>query len=262
MYDHAYIELELNKKVKEILILIKEDYYQYMSHAKKKVMDDLLQSDKVVIVNQGRSHFNDNTLAHGGRALKDGKIHFYPDVRSFQTNEEVINKCKAILLHECFHYFIQPDFMKLPTGKENEMASFYTEGLVEKETRKFYEKHKSQISFEKANYGYNIMFVNMVQSLLGASNYEDIFSESDYIKRIGEYEDYYKEVLNKKKKDMEDVQEEIKNIPPDFRKRVYHKVRTMILQDADILITKQKLKEFQLTLKESLRQQKLSEKEL
>ncbi len=262
MYDYAYIELELNKKVKEILSLIKEDYYQYMSHVKKKVVDDLLQSDKVVIVNQGRSHFNDNTLAHGGRALKDGKIHFYPDVRSFQTNEEVINKCGAILLHECFHYFIQPDFMKLPTAIENEMASFYTEGLVEKESRKFYEKHKSQISFEKANYGYNIMFVNRIQSLLGASIYEDIFSESDYMKHIGEYEKYYKEVLSKKKKDIEDIQEEIKNIPSDFRERVYYKARTMILRDADILTTKQQLKEFKLTLEKSLRQQKLSEKEL
>ena len=46
-----------------------------MSQDKKRVLGELLQNGNIVVVNQGASYFKDRTLAHGGRALKDGKIH-------------------------------------------------------------------------------------------------------------------------------------------------------------------------------------------
>ena len=167
MIDYKSVQEKLNEEAKKILLLIKKDYYSYMSDEKKQILDELIDG-QIVIVNQGTSHFNDNTLAHGGRALNDGKIHFYPDVRNF-TTEEAIEVCKGILPHECFHYFIQPDKLRYGSELEKEMSSFYTEGLVEKEARVFFERHQDEIDFEKANYGYNINFVNTIQGRLYSS---------------------------------------------------------------------------------------------
>ena len=92
MFEYELLEKQLNEDVKKILLLIKQDYYDTFSDKKKELIDNLIEYDKVVIVNQGISHFNDNTLAHGGRALGDGKIHFYPDARKFKSLQEAFVK--------------------------------------------------------------------------------------------------------------------------------------------------------------------------
>lgn len=197
MVNHEILEKTLNEEGKKILSLIKNDYYSFMSDKKRKVLDDLLDSDKFVIINNGFSDLGRKVFAHGGRAKRDGKIHFYPDSREFNSDEEIIEKCLRLLPHEIFHFFIQPDNLRFETGSEKEMANFYTEGLVERETRRFCEKHK-EIKTEKALYGNNIGFVNSVEAFLGSSNYEVIFSESDYIRKIKDYTEIYTKYKNRK----------------------------------------------------------------
>lgn len=243
MIDYSLVEEKLNKEAKKIILLIKKDYYCYMSPKKKQTLEDLIINGQIVIVNQGVSHFNDNTLAHGGRSLGDGKIHFYPDVRDFDT-EEAIEICKKILPHECFHYFIQPDGFKIDDELEKEMASFYTEGLVEKETRKFCEQHKEEVEFEKANYGYNINFVNMIQDRLCASGYENIFSESNYIRDISGYISEYKATLEQKEQNLNVIEEISKRFPIDMQSKVTRKLKTKVLQDGNALAVKAKLRDF------------------
>ena len=196
MVNYKNIEERLNYEAKKIIALIKEDFYQYMNDDKKQLIDSLIDSN-IIIVNQGQSIFNDKTLAHGGRALKDGKIHFYPDVRKFDSEEEIIDTCKKIIPHECFHYFLQPDKVEC----ESELGQ---EILVEKEARRFYEKHENEMDFEKANYGFNINFVNLVQSRLNVGSYEVIFSEEGYLKNILNFVSEY-EKNEKKKKELLDI---------------------------------------------------------
>lgn len=241
MINYELSEQILNAEAKKIIYMIKEDYYDNMSNHKKKVINDLLESNQIVLVNKGISIFKDNTLAHGGRALKDGKIHFYPDARKFKSDEEMIEKCKAILPHEIFHYFIQPDNLKLNTQIEREMASFYTEGLVEKEARKFCKRHK-EVAFEKANYGYNINFVNSIQNFLGASSYEVIFSENDYLKNIGKYVDIYKQCLERKNDAIKEISKIIKNFPETLQKKLFNKAGTIVLQNGSMDGVTEKLK--------------------
>ena len=248
MFEYELLENQLNEEVKKILLLIKQDYYDTFSNKKKKLIDNLIEYDKVVIVNQGISHFNDNTLAHGGRSLGDGKIHFYPDARKFKSLQEAFVTCKKILPHECFHYFLQPDAIEFTNEHEKEMAHFYTEGLVEKEARIFCKKHKDTISFEKANYGFNINFVNMLQNKLGASSYQDIYSESDYLKDIGKYRSEYEHLLKTKKSLISAIPEMIKDLPTAFQKKVSNKVKTIILQDGNADSAVEKLDSFRLSL--------------
>ena len=244
MINHSLVEEKLNEEAKKILLLIKEDYYSYMSIKNKSVIDNLIEIGKIVVVNEGISHFNDNTLAHGGRSLRDGKIHFYPDVRGFDT-QEAVEKCKKILLHECFHYFIQPNEKELEDDLEKEMASFFVEGLVEKESRKFYENHKEQICFEKANYGYNINFVNEIQDKLEASSYEIIFSENDYIKNIGKYSSIYRKILKQKERNFEIATEITKRFPTNIKRKILNKMKNMISKDGNAKEVKEKLKIFE-----------------
>ena len=263
MINYTLVEEKLNEEAKKILLFIKEDYYKYMSIKNKSVIDNLIETGKIVEVNQGISHFNDNTLAHGGRTLNDGKIHFYPDVRSFFNTQEAIEKCKKILLHECFHYFIQPDEAELKNDLEKEMASFFVEGLVEKESRKFYENHKEEIDFEKANYGYNINFVNAIQEDLGASNYEIIFSENDYIKNIGKYSSIYRKVLKQKERNLELVAQISKKFPIDMQRRISQKMKNVITKDGNAEEVKEKLKTFEFISKNDIEKlDNLSEEEL
>lgn len=262
MINHSLVEEKLNEEAKKILLLIKKDYYNHMSLKMKQELDDLINTEKVVIVNKGLSHFNDNTLAHGGRSLKDGKIHFYPDVRGFNTNE-AIDKCKKIVLHECLHYFIQPNESELKTELEKEMASFFVEGLVEKESRKFYENHKDEIEFEKANYGYNINFVNEIQNDIGASDYEIVFSEEDYIKNIGKYSSKYKKIVRQKEINLELATEISKKFPKDMRRRVSGKMKNVILKDGNAVEVKEKLKTFEFISEKDIEKlDKISEEEL
>lgn len=248
MFEYELLEKELNEEVKKILLLIKQDYYDTFSNKKKELIDNLIECDKVVIVNQGISHFNDNTLAHGGRSLGDGKIHFYPDARNFKSPQEAFDICKKLLPHECFHYFLQPDAIEFTDEHEKDIAHFYTEGLVEKETRIFCEKHKDTISFEKANYGFNINFVNMLQNKLGASSYQDIYSKSDYLKDIGKYRSEYEHLLKTKKSLISAIPEMIKDLPTAFQKKVSNKVKTIILQDGNADSAVEKLDSFRLSL--------------
>ena len=248
MFEYELLEKQLNEDVKKILLLIKQDFYDTFSDKKKELIDNLIECDKVVIVNQGISHFNDNTLAHGGRALKDGKIHFYPDARSFESFQDALDTCKKILPHECFHYFLQPDAIEFTNKHVKEMAHFYTEGLVEKETRIFCEKHKDTISFEKANYGFNINFVNMIQDKLRASSYQDIFSETDYLRDIGAFRNIYEHLLKTKKSLISAIPEMIKDLPTAFQKKVSNKVKTIILQDGNADSAVEKLDSFRLSL--------------
>ena len=238
--NHELLEKRLNTKAKEILNLIKKDYYYKFSEEKKKTMDELLMAEKVVIVNHGKSQTGDNTLAHGGRALKDGKIHFYPDVRNFKTDEAAFDKCSGLLPHELFHYFLQPDNIKLEANLEKEMASFYTEGLIEKETRKFCRKHP-KINFEKAYYGYNINFVNMIQASLGADKYEVMFSESDYLKDIGKYSSQYETVIQAKSRNLTDIARMLGKFPKYFQEKYKDRVKTMILRDGNSKAAREKL---------------------
>ena len=259
MFEYELLEKELNEEVKKILLLIKQDYYDTFSNNKKKLIDNLIECDKVVIVNQGICHFNDNTLAHGGRALRDGNIHFYPDARKFKSSQEAFDKCKKLLIHECFHYFLQPDALEFTDEYEKEMAHFYTEGLVEKEARIFHEKHKDTIAFEKANYRFNINFVNMIQNKLGASSYQDIFSEADYLRDISAFRNTYENVLNTRKNLLDGIPEMIKDLPTNLQKRVSNKIRTTILQDGNADSAVEKLDSFRLSLTNGI---ELNEQEL
>ena len=244
MINYNLLEEQLNKEVKKILWLIKKDYYDNMSDTKKEVLENLLRSDKVVIVNQGVSKFNDNTLAHGGRTLRDGKIHFYPDTREFQSDEEMVEKCKRILPHECFHYFIQPDELEFNSAFEMQMASFYTEGLVEREARRFTSRHKATIPFEKANYGFNINFANILQSLLNISDNQALFNEDDYLINIGMCANAYETILKRKNNLLDAISQIAKEFPIDLQRKVFNKMRTMLLQDGDANAIKEKLKTF------------------
>ncbi len=262
MIEYSLVEKNLNEAAKKIILLIKKDYYCYMSPKKKQILENLIINGQIVIVNQGVSHFNDNTLAHGGRSLDDGKIHFYPDVRGFDT-KEAIEICKKILPHEVFHYFIQPDGFKIDDELEKEMASFYTEGLVEKETRKFCKQHKGEVEFEKANYGYNINFVNMIQDRLCASGYEIIFSESDYIRDIARYISEYKATLEQKKQNLNVIEEIAKSFPIDMQSKVSRRMKTIVLQDGNALAVKAKLRDFKFVPNRNIEQLDVSnEKEL
>ena len=230
------LEKELNEEAKKILLLIKEDYYRYMSEKNRKLVDSLLESNNVV-VNHGDSIFKDDTFAHGGRALKDGKIHFYPDVREFLSNEVLLKKCKSLLPHEIFHFFLQPDALikfDKAEGKKKKMAEAYTEGLVEREARMFCQKHP-EIEFERANYGSNISFVNATQTQLQADSYDVIFSENDYLKNIGSYEGYYDSILNNQKQAINATREFLKELPKELKQKYYDNVKTMILQDENLI---------------------------
>ena len=251
MTNYELVEKQLNDEAKRILILIKKDHYESMSKEKRKVLDSLLNG-QVVIVNQGVSIFADNTLAHGGRTLRDGKIHFYPDVREFNSDEEIVETCKRLLLHECFHYFIQPDEIRLENKLEKEMARFYTEGLVEREARRFSEKYGSAIPFEKANYGYNISFVNRIQNGLQSDNYSIIFSENDYIKEIGRHFDEYRRILQERKRDLNAISEMVEKFPISLRERLLSKMRTIVLQEGGMLGLKEKLEELGITLQRNI----------
>ena len=262
MINHSLVEEKLNEEAKKILLLIKNDYYDNMSLKMKQVLDDLIDSRKIVIVNKGRSHFNDNTLAHGGRTLKDGKIHFYPDARGFNT-QEAIDKCKKIVLHECFHYFIQPNELELKTELEKEMASFFVEGLVEKESRKFYENHKEEIEFEKANYGYNINFVNEIQNDIGASDYKVVFSEEDYIKDIGKYSTIYRKIQKQKEINLKQITEISKKFPEDMQRRVSQKMKNTIVREGNAIEVKEKLKTFEFISEKDIEKlDKINEEEI
>ena len=260
MTNYKLVEKQLDDEAKRILILIKKEYYGNMSKEKRKVLDSLLNG-QVVIVNQGVSIFADNTLAHGGRTLRDGKIHFYPDVREFNSEEEIVATCKRLLPHECFHYFIQPDEIRLRSELEKEMASFYTEGLVEREARKLSEKYGSVILFEKANYGYNISFVNRIQNSLQAANYSIIFSENDYIKDISKYFIEYRRILQKRERDLRAISEMVEEVPVNLRKRLHNKMRTIVLQDGEILGLKEKLGELGITLQRNIEKLKQTDED-
>ena len=256
MIDYKLIEEKLNFEAKKILLLIREDYYEYMNDEKKELIDSLIESN-VVLVNQGQSIFKDNTLAHGGRALKDGKTHFYPDVRNSEDNEETINKCKKILLHECFHYFLQPDKNGNRINElETEMLHYYTEGLVEKESRIFYERHKDTIEFEEANYGFNINFVNMIQNRLNVGSNEVIFGDDNYLTNILDFtSDYYK--CEKRKNELLEIVKEIsQQFPKDMQSKVYNRMKTLILQNGNVDIVFEKLQEFDFIKKSSIKRLK------
>lgn len=251
MINYGLIQENLNIEGNKILLLIKEDYYQYMNDEKKQLIDRLINLD-IVVVNQGESIFKDDTLAHGGRALKDGKVHFYPDVRNFESDEEIIDKCKKILLHECFHYFLQPDKVKCNSKLGQKILHYYTEGLVEKEARKFYERHKDKIDFEKANYGFNINFVDLVQSRLNVGSNEVIFGEENYIKSILDFVAEY-DKNEKKKNELLDLAKEIsKEFPENMQKRAQNKMRTLILQNGNADIVQEKLQKFDFIKRKSI----------
>lgn len=259
MVDYKWIEESLNREANKILLQIKEDYYNKMSNQKKITLDELIKNNLVVIVNRGTNRLN--TFAHGGRTLKDGKIHFYPDIRKFKSNEEIVEGATKILPHECFHYFIQPNFQPFSDTLENEMASFYTEGLVEKETRKFCKRHKEQFDFEEANYGFNINFVNRIQSRLDATNYEVVFSESQYLRNIGIYTYEYKEIIKNREYLLRIVSEIAKEFPDDMQERARIKMETMILQEGNANSVKEKLKSFQFITSESIEKLEKQEKQ-
>ena len=252
MTNYKIIEDRLNIEGKKILTLIKADYYKYMNDEKKQLIDRLIVSN-IVVVNQGQSKFKDNTLAHGGRALKDNKVHFYPDVRNFKSEEEAIDRCKKILLHECFHYFLQPDRVKSDSKLGKEILNYYTEGLVEKEARKFYERHKDEIEDKKANYGFNVNFVNLVQSKINVGSNEVIFGEENYLKNILDFTSEYHENEKKKKELLGIVEEISQEFPENMRRKVLNKMRVLILQNGDANIVMERLQEFGFIKKDSIK---------
>lgn len=252
MTNYQLIEEKLNEKAKAILLLIKKDYYNQMSDEIRQRLDDLIRCDRVVIVNSGKSVFGDDTVAHGGRTLGDGKVHFYPDVRESRTEDETIEELAKLLPHECFHYFIQPDELKFNSELEKEMARFYTEGAVEKEAREFCNRHKEKVIFEKANYGFNINFANIVQNGLGLDNPGDIFSESDYLKHIGNYTREYKKIMERIEKLMTTVDSISIEFPTNLQKKARSRMKTMILQDGNANAVREKLESFGFIAQESI----------
>lgn len=252
MTNYQLIEEKLNEKSKAILLLIKQDYYNQMSDDIRQRLDDLIRCDRVVIVNSGKSVFGDDTVAHGGRTLGDGKIHFYPDVRESRTEDETIEEFAKLLPHECFHYFIQPDELAFDSELEKEMARFYTEGAVEKEAREFCNRHRREIAFEKANYGFNINFANIVQNRLGLANPEDIFSSSGYLKHIGNYAKEYKRILEMLEKLMTATDSISIEFPNNLQKKVRNRMKTMILQDGNANAVREKLESFEFIAQKSI----------
>ncbi len=112
MGKYDILESELNKEGKRILRYIREDYYEVFSEQKKQLLDNLLNSDKFIIVDEGFYFRDSHCLAYGGGAKGDGMIHFYPDCRNFPSNEAALSYCKKILPHEIFHYFVTLDGKK------------------------------------------------------------------------------------------------------------------------------------------------------
>ena len=144
------------------------------------------------------------------------------------------------------------ELIRLEDNLEKEMASFYTEGLVEREARKFSEKYGRAVPFEKANYGYNINFVNRIQNSLQATNYSTIFSESDYIKGIGRYLNEYRRILQERESDLNAIREMVGGVPINLRKRIQSKMRTIALQNGGILGLKETLEELGITLQRNI----------
>lgn len=213
MYNCKQAEDILNQEAVKILKLIKNDYYAFMSQEKKNTIDTLISEGKVVIVNEGLYIDDPGIFALVSKKFKERRINFYPEARSFESFENFIQYAKGILPHECFHYFIRPNDHMDKQRVSREMVRFYKEGLVEREARRFYEAHKSEISFSKAGYGYNIDFVNMVQPKLSADTYEVIFGESDYINGINDYTKEYNELLANQEERKNLVKKELKGLP-------------------------------------------------
>lgn len=252
MFNYKLVEQLLNEKVKKILELIRDDYHDNMSNEKKKVLESLMQSDRIVVVDQGISIFKDKTLAHGGRTLKDGKIHFYPDVRKFGSEEEIVQICERLLPHECFHYFIQPDDLEFDSEEERKIANYYTEGLVEREARKFYKRHRNVISFEEANYGFNISFANIVQMKLGLSNAQAIFSEDAYSRNIKRVTSDYESVRKRKEYFLDVISQIANEFPRELQTRAFERMRTMLLQSGNVNAIKERLKSFEFISADSI----------
>ena len=230
--DYSLLEKKLNIEALTILHLIKKDYYKVMSERKKKTLDGLtnalINNKKIVIVNRGTN--KDKVIAHSGGTLKDGKVHFYPDLRMFRTNEELLKKCKSILPHELFHFFLLPHRFVAEEEKIKEMSGYYTEGLVERETRFFCLKHK-EILYEKACYGYNINFVNSIEKSLGVNSYEMLFGEDNYLTNIGDFEKEYDAFVRYENETIKMIEDIAKEYPANLRVDFYKKVRKEALQD-------------------------------
>ncbi len=233
MVDYELLQNQLNVEAVKILYLIKNDYYKYMSEQKKALIDNLINKKQIVVVNKGLSKSGSNLLAHGGRSLKDDKIHYYPDARGFESNEEAFEKCVRILPHELFHYFLQPDDLHFEDKKEQEMAMFYTEGLVERETRKFIKKHP-EIVYKNARYGHNIKFVNILENILKASDYKTLFSENAYLLDIGKYIKIYEKIVEIKKNELVIIEELIKEFPKNLQRKFYERLEEEYMQEGNV----------------------------
>ncbi len=250
MVDHESLELILNKEAKRILNQIKIDFYDKMSDKKKALINSLIESEKIIIVDNGICPLGRNILAHGGRAKGDGKIHYYPDSREFESDEDMIEECSGILAHEVFHYFIQPDAIDIDDDYR-EMASYYTEGLVEKETRKFCMRHPD-IKYTHANYGHYMKFVNMVQGSLDSGSYEIIFSESDYLKNIGKYKDLYEKIMEERDFVLNFLNELMDKAANKDEWKAIRNIKVMFLRYANVEDVKENLNRLQFINKSDL----------
>ena len=127
-------------------------------------------------------------------------------------------------------------------SENQEMANFYTEGLVEKESRKFCKSHE-EVDLREANYGYNINFVNKIQKKMNADSYGVIFSENDYLKDISSYYNEYMKIKEQQKKDFNEIDKLVKNYPINITPRMLRKIKSVALIDGNISRIKENFKE-------------------
>ena len=159
--DYEYIQERLDVETKKIFENIWKEYgYCIKDKEKLKVIEERFNSINktkgIVIVEEpnevdiqkfgGLDHV---PPGHGGRGKADGKIHLYPYSKSLQDVDNIDMLIdwykKEIIVHEIFHFYIQPDLYEMSDTKNYGDDAWFghrlTEGLVETYTQKYMKDH-------------------------------------------------------------------------------------------------------------------------
>ena len=128
----------LNAVAKEHLKAIIKDYASVLNEERKAELSKLLDQDMIVVeVNHDaytarkeslgeKEEPKDYPTAHGGKVFGDGKIHFYLN----KFSGEDISTMEGVLIHELFHYLINPTYSQKHPEVLN-LNSNIAEGLVD-----------------------------------------------------------------------------------------------------------------------------------
>lgn len=216
----------LNSKVPEYLGLIYQEYGSYMNQEQIAFLKKLMTTENVVVETNGKKYLENQIqeieqsqeltlqekeklknkltipLAHGGKVFKDQKIHFYPFILKEQSDLE--KKCEGILIHELFHFFINPKYMNVSNNETlSNMNSYVIEGLVDMCTRDLMRKNNILHEYT-SDYGSNVIFIRTF--LQNIPSYEERMSLvfqgniQKIIERTSNKEEFYQKFMDAKNK--------------------------------------------------------------